>query len=399
MLEAGTSMYHPGSLDLSIVVARAGTTEGLNALRGVSSNNGGYGKVARGRTREYLSCNAGLNKLAGLDEVGFGLHVCCLSLTFCRTSLEFSSAPHRSQGFDAVTGYIGQKKLDPNHTAAEVPPNETERHIFLPNASDAQVKIEELGTVITLAHKGTPVSAASEGNVWGTYNFPEGGETTKGLPLRASPTEEPIGENTATEWGRPFFVPLTRVQNVKPACFGLGLFDNPSEGNCCGQLPFLRYSLRSRDVLQTANAESFLVRFTDDVWQNPEIAHQFGGNPSALWSSPCVGVDGKNTDGVTGIESGATASGECGSVLQDELPFVFSEAESLDGMCGSPSPRRDKRVLGRRGNFGIHKLDAIFQRLAVICAYLGKITGILNEVVYVMVFLENFFARWSAKDI
>ena len=178
MLEAGTSMYHPGSLDLSIVVARAGTTEELSALRGVSSNNGGYRKVARERTREYFGSSAARNKVAGLGgiddeyeypEVGaegdIGLHVCRLSRTFRRRLAEFSSAPQRSSGFDAVTEYIGQKKLDPNRAAAEASPHRTERGIFLPNALDAQVKIEELVDqyVARVEGGGLPVAMACLG--------------------------------------------------------------------------------------------------------------------------------------------------------------------------------------------------------------------------------------------
>ena len=114
---------------------RVGPLEGLNALRRDSSNNGGYRKVARGRTREYFRSSAARNKVAGLDgiddeseypEVGaegdIGLHVCRLSRTFCRTFAEFSSAPHRSSGFDAVTKYIGHGSVPPWDGTWHFPP-------------------------------------------------------------------------------------------------------------------------------------------------------------------------------------------------------------------------------------------------------------------------------------
>ena len=114
---------------------RAGAPEELHAIRGVSSNNGGYRRIARGRKREYLSNSAARNELAGLGgiddesdypevgvEVGFGLHVCRLSRTFCRTFAEFSSAPHRSSGFDAVTKYIGHGSVPPWDGTWHFPP-------------------------------------------------------------------------------------------------------------------------------------------------------------------------------------------------------------------------------------------------------------------------------------
>ena len=72
------------------------------------------------------------------------------------------------------------------------------------------------------------------------------------------------------------------IDRLETACFGLGLFDNASRGNCSRQRPFLQYSLRSQD---------FPVKIPEDASQTPEIVPRDGESLSKLQSSSCVGFD------------------------------------------------------------------------------------------------------------
>ena len=174
------------------------------------------------------------------------------------------------------------------------------------------------------------------------------------------------------------------IDRLETACFGLGLFDNASRGNCSRQRPFLQYFLRSRGVSQTGRKEGFPVRIPGDKSQTPEIAPRDGGIPSELQSSSCVGFDSLEPDGATGIQLSATASQECGPVTQVKFPFVFRRVGSLAGMWRSPFRWTNKQAIERRGNFGPGRLGVTFRRLTWIWNHVENTTGTLDKAIFVM---------------
>ena len=131
---------------------------------------------------------------------------------------------------------------------------------------------------------------------------------------QCAPVAGPLALHLVSPWKTRLDI-YPHEDRLKAACFGLGLFDNASGGNCSRQRSFLQYFLRSHGVSQTERKEGYPVRIPEDASQTPEIAPRDGESLSKLQSSSCVGFDRLDPDRATGIQSSATASRECGPVM------------------------------------------------------------------------------------
>ena len=87
---------------------------------------------------------------------------------------------------------------------------------------------------------------------------------------QCAPVAGPLALHLVSPWKTRLDI-YPHEDRLKAACFGLGLFDNASGGNCSRQRSFLQYFLRSRGVSQTEKKEGFPVRIPEHASQTPKV--------------------------------------------------------------------------------------------------------------------------------